>query len=355
MARFRQTDTLRNADLRFAPPPIIPTRLAGRASSILRRRGVDPAPLIAKFGLPKSLEDDPLVLMTADDVEGFLSAAEELSGEPHLAIRAAEHAGTDVIAVLLFACSGAGDGRGALERYVRYFGSVHADLALSLEDVGDASALRVSLPGRPECLGRHWNEHWLVSFVLSARKLLGASFVPESVTLAHASPRSRDELVRVLGTTNISFGGEHNEVRIRTEELGRNVRSLGAPLQSLLAQYAHMLPPAAPPQTGLRGKLREAIRGALPQGEPSIAKVSRSLGMSARTLQRRLSESALTFQQVLDELRRDLALPQVQRGDRSLDEIAARLGYSQVSAFFRAFRRWTGATPRALRSRAPEP
>lgn len=73
--------------------------------------------------------------------------------------------------------------------------------------------------------------------------------------------------------------------------------------------------------------------------------------MSARTLRRRLAERGSSYRELLDEARRSLALQRVLDADASFDEIAAALGFNDLSAFYRSFRRWTGNTPAAYRTR----
>lgn len=328
--------------------PLIPTRLIGRTCSLLRARGIGLDPLFSAFQLPKTVEQDPFVLLPADQIEQFLQTAADLANEPFLGIRVAEHTGYDVFNSLLFACSGARDGASALDRYVRYVGALHNDVRFSTVKVPAGTQLRIAFPGKPECLGRHWNEHLLVAFALASRNMADVRVVPVEARLAHSDARSKGELVRILGTTHVHFGGEFNALTFSKADLALPVRNRDAPVSSVLARYALSLPFAKAAESDLRNKVREVLHNVLADGEPTIGPIAKALGMSARTLQRRLSENAETFQQVLDELRRDLALPYVKRGDLSLEEIAARLGYSQASAFFRAFRRWTGRTPRTL-------
>ena len=75
-----------------------------------------------------------------------------------------------------------------------------------------------------------------------------------------------------------------------------------------------------------------------------------ALGISARTLQRRLQEEATTFAEVVDGVRRDLAAAYLQNAEYTAAEVAFMLGYAEASSFHRAFRRWTGTTPEAFRS-----
>lgn len=88
----------------------------------------------------------------------------------------------------------------------------------------------------------------------------------------------------------------------------------------------------------------------LASGGFRVASVARALGCSRQTLYRRLKAEGTTFAQLLDDLRRRCALGLLRTGDLSVKQIAYRLGFSEPAAFSRAFKRWTGKTPRAMRS-----
>ncbi len=100
--------------------------------------------------------------------------------------------------------------------------------------------------------------------------------------------------------------------------------------------------------------IRGAIRAELTRGSTAMTAVAKRLGVSARTLQRQLQSSGVTFQSVLDGERERLACARLASRDDSVGEIAFLLGYSEQTAFLRAFRRWTGVTPTAYRNRARE-
>ena len=93
--------------------------------------------------------------------------------------------------------------------------------------------------------------------------------------------------------------------------------------------------------------------GALPHDGAGLNAAARALGMSSRTLQRRLRERDLVYARLVDEVRRRLSSKYLADANLSLGEIAYLLGYSQSSAFNRAYRRWTGRSPSADRRRAP--
>jgi AraC-like DNA-binding protein len=103
-------------------------------------------------------------------------------------------------------------------------------------------------------------------------------------------------------------------------------------------------------RTTLRSKVENAIAVLLPHGKAGATEVARRLGMSHRTLARRLALEAVTYSGILDELKIDLANGYLRHGDLPISQIAWLLGYREVSSFTHAFKRWTGKTPRQLRS-----
>jgi AraC-like DNA-binding protein len=102
-------------------------------------------------------------------------------------------------------------------------------------------------------------------------------------------------------------------------------------------------------------KVRAELVSRLPGGEPARAEVARALLLSEKTLQRRLGDEDTSYQQVLDELRRDLARQYLREPAASVCEVTFRLGFSDQSSFTRAFRRWTGLTPGEYRSQPDRP
>jgi AraC-like DNA-binding protein len=100
------------------------------------------------------------------------------------------------------------------------------------------------------------------------------------------------------------------------------------------------------------GRLRELLRSWGSPGSPKMEDVAAVLHMSGRTLQRRLAIRGMTYQCLLDEVRAGLALEYVSAPDAALPDVASRLGYSELRAFLRAFKRWTGLSPAGFRRTA---
>jgi AraC-like DNA-binding protein len=107
-----------------------------------------------------------------------------------------------------------------------------------------------------------------------------------------------------------------------------------------------------PREDGLLQTARHAIAEAMRDGDPKLARVAKKLAMSSRTLQRRVKEHGVDFKKLVDDTRRRFALNYLKERKHTLTEVAFLLGYSELSALNRAFKRWTGSTPLDYRRRA---
>jgi AraC-like DNA-binding protein len=104
------------------------------------------------------------------------------------------------------------------------------------------------------------------------------------------------------------------------------------------------------PVTPTRARVEKLLLEVLPKGETTISNVAEVLAMSTRSLERRLNEEGASYKGVLDELRRELAMQYLNDKTLGVGQIAWLLGYSEVSSFNHAFRRWTSTNPRAVRN-----
>ena len=108
-------------------------------------------------------------------------------------------------------------------------------------------------------------------------------------------------------------------------------------------------------RTTIVERVEDYVRGSLPSGSCSIELCARKMGTSVRTLQSNLSEAGLKFSDILERVRTELAKSYLKQDQLSLDDVADLLGYSEQSSFGRAFKRWTGETPKQYRWRATTP
>jgi AraC-like DNA-binding protein len=149
---------------------------------------------------------------------------------------------------------------------------------------------------------------------------------------------------------SVLFGQAENAIiAMRSAIEAANPRA-DSTLHRIVLRHAAELVARLPVRKQFSDQLREHIVGHLRGGPPSIERIGELVHMSPRTIHRRLAEENISYRDVVDEVRRDLARGYLQESELSLGEIAFLLGFSHVNAFHRAFRRWTGQTPAEARS-----
>jgi AraC-like DNA-binding protein len=169
--------------------------------------------------------------------------------------------------------------------------------------------------------------------------------------ISHPRNKKAAELSSFFGC-DISFGAGADEVAFAGNARDLPVVSGDPYLNELLIKYCEdALSSRRASRDTLRFDLENEIVQQLPHGKTQMGEISRRLGMSQRTLARRLSSEGLTFAGVLADLRVDLAKRHLADEDLAISQIAWLLGYQEVSAFTHAFKRRTGETPRQVRKK----
>lgn len=173
---------------------------------------------------------------------------------------------------------------------------------------------------------------------------LGVSFVnPPVGRIEHAA-------YEAFFGCSVRFGDSHTRVRFPAAYLTLPMRHADPELRALLDRQAQALLLALPQSDDLDRALQQVMLRLLPDGAVTLPRAARELHLSVRTLQRRLDRRGMSWQQLLDQTRAELAREYLRDRSLSLGDIALLLGFSEQSAFNRAFRRWTGSTPRRMRA-----
>jgi AraC-like DNA-binding protein len=222
--------------------------------------------------------------------------------------------------------------------------------AVRVERSGRTAVVRFPLD---DGVPRHALEYLVARTALSLRRD-GAP--PREVGFRHAAGGPPQEYERVLRCP-VRFGQTATQVVLAAEDLARPLRAANAEAARMLADALERAPLAAGAPGSAAARLATAVAGALARGaRPDREALARSLGMSGKTLARRLAAERRTYRDVVDEVRRTLAL-RLLDGERAgeappaLAEVAARAGFADLQALGKACRRWFGASPSALRAR----
>ena len=282
----------------------------------------------------------------------LLDLAAEVTGDPHFGLHfGAKHAfvTAGLLSYIMRNSPSLGAAITNTMRYVR----LHVDAAeLSLAFAGPEVRLvyRLTDPSIPPC--RHYDELLMVCFLRFVRLGIDDGWSPHAVHFRHGAPADLAPYQGLFGAP-VRFAQSDNAMLFDRQLLSRAIRTADHQLLPILEEHAQAVLAELPaPDDDLTGRLKRFLVGALPNDACGLSTAARALGMSTRTLQRRLRQRGIVYARLVDEVRRHLSSKYLADGNLSLGEIAYLLGYSESSAFNRAYRRWTGRTPSADRRRA---
>ena len=238
----------------------------------------------------------------------------------------------------------------ALQRFARYSTIGNEGVSVRYLD-GRVVGLAFKYIGVSRHLDQHQIEFFMTMLVRLCRQLTGIRLAPVRVRLAHRRNDRTPKLTEFFGG-NVEFGAPADEVLFAPTI--KNIPVIGADhhLNKLLITYCEeALSRRRIHRGAFRASVENTIVPLLPHGSANLDAVARRLGMSQRTLARRLAAERLNFSAVLENLKVDLAQRYLAEKELSISQIAWLLGYQEVSSFTHAFKRWSGKSPRQARSR----
>jgi AraC-like DNA-binding protein len=270
------------------------------------------------------------------------AAAIRLSGDPMLALRIADATPQGAFGIVEYVCRSAPTVRDALTQWCRYLRILDDAVEVGLVDSGAHTALRVITESEAPAPASH--ELCFALVARHARAMIDSDLEIHEVSFSHHASGALAARYRTFFAAPVRFGAPHTEMVFSQATLASRLVTADA---SLLA----ILRPSAEEQLGrgavaapLTDQVRRAIREALRDDDAQLDAIAKRLGMTGRSLQRRLKDEGAVFQTLRDEIRKGLADRYLGQG-MSFAEISFLLGFSEPSAFFRAFKRWTGVTP----------
>lgn len=266
-----------------------------------------------------------------------------------LVIRFARQIGPDDLGVLGLAIKTAPTLRSSLKRIARYAPLLAEMDEYVLEESQSGASLSMrgrALPGNVHGL---WIECALAGVVQTIRSAAGSSLRLQSISFRHRSGHDVCRFVRFFGCP-VRFGGERDEIALSPPALDRRNPLVDAAVCDFLTRHLDDEIGTIHADTSLKAKLLGLLANALEGGIPQAADIARTLGMSERTLYRRLAKEGVTYRDVVREAQFVLARQLLADSACPIAEIASRTGFSEQSTFSRAFKRRMGHTPAHYRN-----
>ena len=316
---------------RFIPPfaQVLSTYERFAPESLSKLKAIDPT-----CRIPAAVANELAVRQVAE------------TGDPDLGLKAARAMPLGRAGPLDYAIHSAATVRQSAtvaDRYIRAYSDV-LNVRLEQEDAQAVVKLDMSTPV-PRPIIDFTMGAWYANHIRAP--LAGAPKV--ECRFSHPKPANTAEYERAFEGASLRFSAPSCGFAFDGEYLEAPLPCADATLHALLCEHVQLTLNQRIQQPTLSGRVREIASRELLDGDPTVFTVARELKMSARTLARRLEREGTTFSALLDGLRQELALRYVSHPELAFTEIAFRLGFSHVEAFYRAFRRWTGQTPLGYR------
>lgn len=315
----------------------------------LERMGVDSGALCREAGLDPERLRAPRCRVDAQALRKIFALAEARSGDPLVGLHVAEQVRLGGLASYLIGSQNTV--AHALLAQDRLQPLLLGAIAMSIRRRNDRTFVTLDMGPRPEAQ-RHLTEYCIASSCRVLRWVTLQAGRPSEIHFRHRAAGDPAEYERVFGCP-VHFNMRENGAALSDATLAERLVSaddaLGAQLDVLARMELGERPTAA-----FRDSVVLALRAGHMDGtRPRREAIARRLGVSARTLQRRLADEGTSFGKVVDETRYEAALELIDDPAVSIGDVSRRVGYADQFAFNKAFRRWTGRSPTAYRREVP--
>lgn len=333
--------------------PVLRGQVSRVLATVAIEQGADPDELFAGAGMTLAFLEHSEARLSFDQYTVLVRNALRLTGNPALGIDVGKRISFPQLGLLGLAIMGAGTVRGALEYGVKYARQLMPlyDVTMNFEGSRVILTFRESI--RLLDVKAYSAEVLLVSMHTAGSMLLGRPIPVRRVAVDFPCPPYIEQLHELSPGTIFEFDKDRIEVELDPAVLVSRFRIFPSPATTKLVERYVALDTvnelgSIDDNRGVVGQIR-AVLDATPGAPPTCDEMAKKLRTSGRTLRRVLQSMDTTYQDLVDESRRDRALELVTSSSLSFDEIAERLGFSNLRSMRRAFQRWTGRTPSEVR------
>lgn len=308
----------------------------------LESQGIDPEPIYRQAGIDPELLYDPRARLKVEKVDRMWQLAVEHIKDPCFALDMASFWHPSMIGALGYAWLASSNLRRAFHRAVRYIDVVSEDIKLELADTPAGLRVTLNLEDAIFTLPQH---HDLVMTVLMhmSRFNYGEELRPTEIKLSHPAPDCAGRFNEYFGI-DVTFDADITCLTLARADVDLNLSSANKEIalmhDEMLMKYLIEIK-----KGDIVEQVKSIILENLPDGQVTDAMVARELNLSERSMQRRLQERQTTFRSLLDSVREMVAKQYIRNPMNRMSDIAFLLGFSEQSAFSRAFKKWTGKSP----------
>lgn len=330
--------------------PMIDTVIANLACRLLTESGVDAHAVLTEAGIDSAVLEDADARIPFHNNVQMLEVAARHSGNDCLGLLLGAAISSKNIGVLGYVANSSSTVFNAIAHVQRYYRVLTSGEVFDARKDGNSLVLEYHVLDPYARHSRQNDDMSLMSALRLMRIVTEKPLRPDYVGLMHSKPKDVDEYHRLFGVP-VEFGASVNAMAFPVSVLNLPIKSADAELLRILNEYCNLVLAERDGACSLVQQVEEITIQQLQEGPPKLETVARALGMSHRTLSRRLQEEGTPYREVVDQIRAKLAERYLRDRDLRVSEVAYLLGYTQLSAFNHAFKRWTGESPSEFRQR----
>ena len=306
------------------------------------RQGVSKETLLG--GIPHEAIRSPTGQIPCETMCSLWENALRLSGDPMLALHVAEKIPFGAYGLLDYMFAASATPREGLFRNSRSFNIMNNAFVIAFRLHRDLAYLELHSPRNPRHVPRPYIEYILTLYLARLCFVTQANCKPLEVHVTYAQPRSVKEYGRIFGA-RVRFNQPVNRLVFGSQLMDIPHPLADPELCEVLEHHAQRSLAGSNDQKYPLEEIRKALVHNLANARATLGDLSMELGLSSRSLQRKILENGMTFRRLLDSVRHERATHLLQNTGLSIKEIASMLNFSDISSFSHAFYRWAGSTP----------
>ena len=308
----------------------------------VERQGLRPSAVLRHASLPATLHLDQTAVITTAQLLAVWRSIEALSGDPGFSLKMVRDTSTATHKLAFLSASYAQDYRDGLERIARFKRMCSPD-KMRFEEDGQTVSITTDWPPGTAAEPALSVDASFAMMVELGRRGTGRHLTPVAVEYARTGSSTADH--DAFFGCHISFAADRDRLILKAADLdlrfiGHNAEMLAALTPAMVADLADL-----EAQSSVPDQIKLVLKRRMASGRPDVAGVAREIGLSERTLQRRIADCGSSFRALLDSARQELAKSLLLDASVDLEEVAFLLGFEDPNSFYRAFKGWEQMTP----------
>mgnify|MGYP000132613456 FL=1 len=329
--------------------PLLPANISAILVRIGQEKGLSQDALLKNTEIDPEAFSDPKALLTYQQVIILTNNILTLSNEPTLGLELGQAININQYGMLGYAILSCANVRQALNLGLKYHVLIDPAFNFEVIDQGEVTSVRLTSHIPIESIYNFLCDVFLSNFVSLGRFLTGLEISPKTININRAKPDFSEQFEQFFTDTPINWDQPRTEIVFDSSLLDAPTTLADEATAKMAESQCAEILARMGPREGIVVKVRRILLSN-PGHFPPIETVASHLATSTRTLSRSLQEVSTSYQKILDEVRKEMAIEYLKTSGLPIEEIAALIGYNDPSNFRKAFKRWTGNPPSYYRT-----